>query len=137
MHMPKFKCLIIEDEPIAARVLARFIAPLEQLELVATCHHALAGLEVLQRQPIDLLFLDIKMPQLSGLELLRTLSEVPKVVITTAYADYALEGYDLNITDYLLKPIAEARFMKAIHKALQQIPLPDRGQSLWLPIQPP
>ncbi|OJJ18597.1 DNA-binding response regulator [marine bacterium AO1-C] len=124
MLMPTFKCLIIEDEPIAARVLGRFIEPLEQLELVATCHHALAGLDVLQKHPIDLLFLDIKMPQLSGIELLRILKKVPKVIITTAYADYALEGYELNIVDYLLKPIAEARFMKAVSKALQQIPLP-------------
>ncbi|HAS43340.1 MAG TPA: DNA-binding response regulator [Microscillaceae bacterium] len=122
--MPKFKCLIIEDEPIAARVLAKFIEPLAQLEVVATCHHAIAGLEVLQQHPIDLLFLDIKMPQLSGLELLRILKQVPKVIITTAHAEYALEGYELNIVDYLLKPIAEARFMKAVNKALQQIPLP-------------
>jgi len=122
--MPKFKCLIIEDEPIAARVLARFIEPLEQLELITTCHHAVAGLEILQQHSIDLLFLDIKMPQLSGLELLRILKKVPKVIITTAHAEYALEGYELNIVDYLLKPIAEARFMKAISKALQQIPLP-------------
>lgn len=121
--MPQYKCLIIEDEPIAARVLARFIEQVEQLELVQVCHNAVTGFDALQQHDIDLLFLDIKMPQLNGLDLLRTLSNAPKVIVTTAYTDYALEGYELNIVDYLLKPIAEARFMKAVAKATQQLPM--------------
>lgn len=122
--MDTFKCLIIEDEPIAARVLTRFIESVEALELVNVCHNALAGFDVLQQQTIDLLFLDIKMPQLDGLSFLRTLKQPPKVIITTAYSEYALESYELDIVDYLLKPIAEPRFMKAVLKATQRIVVP-------------
>lgn len=122
--MDTFKCLIIEDEPIAARVLTRFIESIETLELVNVCHNAMAGFDVLQQQSIDLLFLDIKMPQLDGLAFLRTLKQAPKVIITTAYSEYALESYELDVVDYLLKPIAEPRFMKAVLKATQRIAVP-------------
>lgn len=114
--MPTYRCLIIDDEPIAGEIIASFLARLDAFEVIDICQSAVQGFERLQREPVDLLFLDIQMPGLTGLELLRSLSRRPAVILTTAYREYALEGYELDVVDYLLKPIAFERFLQAIAK---------------------
>ncbi|MEM9929767.1 MAG: LytTR family DNA-binding domain-containing protein [Bacteroidota bacterium] len=109
-------CLIIEDEAPAQRILQRYVTDAPGLKLIATVNNALSGLEILETQAIDLLFLDINLPKLTGIDLLRTLRHPPQVILTTAYPEYALEGYELNIVDYLLKPFTFARFLQAIRK---------------------
>lgn len=112
----KYKCLIVEDEPIAADIIASFIEKDEELELVQICSDAINAHAVLKREAIDLLFLDLNLPILKGFDFLRKLSNPPEVIVTTAYHEYALEGYELDIIDYLLKPIPYKRFEKAVHK---------------------
>ncbi len=113
----KIRCLIIDDEPLAQRVLERYTGEVSFLEVVGKCSNALEALEILHKERVDLLFLDINMPKLTGIELLKTLKHKPQVIITTAYAEYALEGYELNVLDYLMKPIPFDRFLKAVQKA--------------------
>ncbi|HET7897733.1 MAG TPA: LytTR family DNA-binding domain-containing protein, partial [Flavisolibacter sp.] len=113
------RCLVVDDEPLARDVLRRYLALLPSLELCGECSNAIEALSFLQQQPVDLLFLDIHMPQLKGIDLLKILTNPPKVILTTAHAEYALEGYDLDIVDYLLKPIQFERFLKAVTKAFQ------------------
>lgn len=110
------KCLIIEDEAPAQRILQRYIADVPDLALTGTENNAISGLTRLEHQAIDLLFLDINLPKLSGLDLLRTLRHPPAVILTTAYPEYALESYELNVVDYLLKPFSFARFLQAVRK---------------------
>jgi DNA-binding LytR/AlgR family response regulator len=112
----KTRCLLVDDEPLALEVLETYLASMEDMEIVGQCPNALRAMEILQHKPVDLMFLDIRMPQLSGISFLKTLQKAPKVIITTAYRDYALEGYDLNVVDYLLKPISLERFVKAVNK---------------------
>jgi DNA-binding LytR/AlgR family response regulator len=112
----KIRCLLVDDEPPALAVLRSHIATVPMLEVVAGCHNAIAAFEALQKYPVDLMFLDVKMPQLTGTDFLRSLRNPPKVILTTAYRDYALDGYDLDIVDYLLKPISLDRFLRAIQK---------------------
>jgi DNA-binding LytR/AlgR family response regulator len=112
----KIRCLLVDDEPIALDVLESYIQKVEVLELVGKCRSAVEAFTVLQQKKIDLIFLDIEMPQLSGLDLLRTLPNHPKVIITSAYREYALEGYEFDVLDYLLKPVPFERFMKAVGK---------------------
>jgi DNA-binding LytR/AlgR family response regulator len=120
MHNPPpIQCLIVDDEPPARDVLRRYIESLPSLALSGECGNAVEAMGFLQRQPVDLLFLDIHMPQLKGIDLLRILSNPPKVILTTAHAEYALEGYSLDVVDYLLKPIQFDRFLKAVSKAFQ------------------
>ncbi|MCO6477686.1 MAG: response regulator transcription factor [Phaeodactylibacter sp.] len=114
--MQKIRCLIVEDEPIAAEILEDYIRQVPFLELVEVCTDAIYALQALQREPIDLIFLDIHLPKLKGLDFLRALDKPPSVILTTAYHQYALEGYDLNVVDYLLKPIEFSRFLKAVQK---------------------
>jgi len=114
----KIKCVIIDDEPLAIQLLKKHIAQLDFFEVVATCNNAVSALGVLNTKTVDLLFLDIKMPQISGLELLKTLRNPPKTILTTAYREFALEGFDLGVIDYLLKPITFDRFFKAIERYL-------------------
>jgi len=121
--MQKITCLIIEDEPLAAEVLEDYINQVPFLQLVSTCGDALYALEVLQKEKIALIFLDIHLPKLKGLDFVKTLNEPPKIIVTSAYQDYALQGYELNVVDYLLKPIEFNRFVNAVNKALQQIQL--------------
>ncbi|MCU0388358.1 MAG: LytTR family DNA-binding domain-containing protein [Chitinophagaceae bacterium] len=118
----KIQCLVVDDEPLARDVLRRYIEALPQLQLAGECANALQALSFLQEHPVDLLLLDIHMPQLKGNEMLKTLRNPPKVIFTTAHPEYALEGYELEAVDYLLKPIQFDRFIKAIHKvqAFQQ-----------------
>ncbi len=113
-------CLIVEDEPLAAELLKSYIGKVPDLALVAHCDTAVDAFGVLQRQHIELMFLDIRMPRLTGLELLKTLQHPPPVIMTTAYRDYAVESYDYDVLDYLVKPIQFDRFLKAIGKYYQR-----------------
>ncbi len=113
-------CLIVEDEPLAAELLKSYIEKVPDLTLVAHCDSAVDAFGVLQRQQIELLFLDIRMPRLTGLELLKSLKNPPPVILTTAYRDYAVESYDYDVLDYLVKPIPFDRFLKAIGKFYQR-----------------
>ena len=106
----KTRCLIVDDEPLAIQLLKSHVEQLPNLELVDTCDNALEAFAVLKSKAVDLLFLDIQMPMLTGVEFLKSLAQPPKVIFTTAYRDYAMEGYELNIVDYLLKPITFERF---------------------------
>lgn len=114
--MQNLNCLIIEDEPIATEILEDYIVEVPHLQLRASCTDALFALEILQKEKIDVIFLDLHLPKLKGFEFLKTLSEKPQVIVTTAYHQYAVEGYELEIVDYLLKPIAFSRFLKAVNK---------------------
>ncbi len=113
--MKKIKCIIVDDEPVAQRILERYIHDLPEFELVATCLNALQAREVLQQQEVDLMFLDLEMPKLKGIAFLKTLVPSPPTIITTAYREFALAGYDLHVVDYLLKPITFERFIKAVN----------------------
>lgn len=113
----KIKCLIVDDEPIAITGIINNINKVDFLVVTNTCSSALEAGEILQCEKIDLIFLDINMPYLSGLEFLETLENPPLVIITTAYSEYALEGYRLQVVDYLLKPIIFQRFYQAVKKA--------------------
>ncbi len=113
------RCLIVDDEPPAREIIRRYIEQVPSLALTGECANAIQAFTLLQQQPVDLLFLDIRMPQLNGNDFLKTLKNPPKVIFTTAYAEYAVEGYDLDAIDYLLKPVPFDRFLKAINKAHQ------------------
>ena len=125
----KYKCLIVDDERPALKLLAAYIAKLPNLELVASCENALQALSELQKNKIDLLFLDIQMPELTGLDLLKALKDKPQVILTTAYRDFAVEGFALDVTDYLVKPFALERFVQAVNKAIDQIQLAQKSMS--------
>lgn len=114
--MKAFRCLIVEDEPLAAEVLQDYIEQVPQLALAGICTDALYAMDELRKQPIDVLFLDIHLPKLKGLDFLKTLNQAPQVIITTAYHQYALQGYEFSVVDYLLKPIEFSRFIQAINK---------------------
>ena len=112
------KAIIVDDEPLALDVLETYISQLPELELVARCENALEAREVLKEHDIDLMFLDINMPQLTGIDFVKTLSVRPKFIFTTAHPDYAVEGFELDAVDYLMKPIPLDRFMKAVNKVI-------------------
>lgn len=112
--------VIIDDEPIAHRIIEKYCADLPHLEKKGNCYNAFEAMQLLNEQDVDLLFLDLNMPKLSGFDFLRTLSNPPKIIVTTAYAEFALESYDLDVADYLLKPFAFDRFVKAVNKALSK-----------------
>ncbi len=112
--------LIVDDEPLAQDVLETYVEKLPELHLAGKCGNALEANEMLKKNQIDLILLDIQMPQLTGIDFLKTLTNPPKVIFTTAYPNYALEGFELNAVDYLLKPISLERFIKAINKVLEQ-----------------
>ncbi len=115
--------LIVDDEPLALDVLETYLAQMPELRLVRRCANALEANDALQQENIDLMFLDIQMPQLTGIDFVKTLSNPPMIVFTTAYPNYALQGFDVNALDYLLKPISLERFMKAVNKALEHAEL--------------
>ena len=114
------RTIIVDDEPLAQDVVETYISRIPELELVAKCNNALEANEVLKSERIDLMFLDIQMPQLTGTDFLKSLPHPPMVIFTTAYPNYALEGFELDAIDYLLKPISFERFMKAVNKASEQ-----------------
>lgn len=124
------KCLVIDDEPLAIDVLEDFIVKVPFLQLVKGCTSAMEAIEILHKEDIQLLFLDIQMPQISGVQFLKSLEYRPKVIFTTAYPDYALEGFNLDAVDYLLKPFTFERFLKAVNKAYQQINLQNKGNEV-------
>ncbi|WP_046242591.1 LytR/AlgR family response regulator transcription factor [Hymenobacter terrenus] len=119
-----YSCLIVDDEPLARNLLTEYVAKAPFLRLHAACASPLAALDILRQHPIDLLFLDVHMPELTGLGLLRALPRQPLVIFTTAYSEYALESYELDVVDYLLKPIALDRFLRAVHKVSQRLATP-------------
>lgn len=114
-------CLIVDDEPLARNLLKEYVSKVPYLELKGTCANALEALEVLRREPVDLLLLDIQMPDVTGTTFVKTLQRRPLVVFTTAYSEYALESYELDVVDYLLKPVTFERFLKAIDKVSQRL----------------
>lgn len=118
MHDVKtIRCLVVDDEPPAREIISRYINNVDTLQLAGECANALEAFSVLQKHAVDLLFLDIRMPQLNGNDFLKTLKNPPKVIFTTAHHEYALEGYELDVVDYLMKPIPFDRFLKAVNKA--------------------
>lgn len=118
--MKPLQCIIADDEPIARQILESYIESIPSIELVASCKNAFEVMEVIQDTSVDLLFLDINMPKLSGISLLRTMQNPPSVIITTAYPEYAVEGFELSVTDYLLKPFSLERFIQAVVKVQKQ-----------------
>lgn len=120
-------CVIVDDEPLARSLLKDYVSKVPSLKLVDVCSSPLAAMEVLKANSVDLLFLDIQMPEITGISLLKILKKRPLVVLTTAYSEYALESYELDVVDYLLKPITFQRFLQAVDKVssrLQQPPVP-------------
>lgn len=117
-------CLIVEDEPLARNLMIDYVRKVPYLTLIDACSSPLIALEVLRKNPVDLLFLDIQMPEITGLSLLKTLAQKPLVILTTAYSEYALEGYEHDVVDYLLKPVTFERFLRAVEKANQRNPAP-------------
>jgi two-component system, LytTR family, response regulator len=122
--MMQHTCLIVEDEPLARNLLIEYVKKVSFLKLVKACSSPMEALDVLRTNTIDILFLDIQMPEITGITLLKILQKKPMVILTTAYSEYALESYELDVVDYLLKPITFDRFLKAVDKATQRINTP-------------
>jgi DNA-binding LytR/AlgR family response regulator len=116
----KYKCLIIDDEPPAHKVLENYIQRLDSLTLTGNCYSAFEAINFLHSNTVDLIFLDIEMPELSGLELLKTLNTNASIILTTAYSQFALDGFELGVIDYLLKPIRFERFLKAVNRLIEK-----------------
>ena len=125
----KIKCIVVDDEFLARTLLDDYISKMPQLELKAKCSGVPQAMEVLQNESIDLMFLDIQMPDLTGIDFLKSLKKKPVVIFTTAYPEYALDGYSLGVIDYLLKPISFERFFQSVNKAIDQINLLKRKQN--------
>ena len=117
--MNTFRCLLVDDEPPALDILRRYVQDVPMLQVVGECHHALAAFECLRQTHVDIIFLDIQMPRLLGTDFLKTLSNPPRIIFTTAFRDYAVDGFELGAIDYLLKPYSFERFLKAVHKVLE------------------
>lgn len=117
------KCIIVDDEPLAVDIITSFVEKVPHLELCASTNNALEAIELIAKHDADLVFLDIQMPNLSGIELVKTLNNPPLIIFTTAYSNYALDGFELNAVDYLLKPIPFDRFIKAVNKAMDRFRL--------------
>jgi two-component system LytT family response regulator len=116
----KLNCVIIEDEPLARNLMIDYVKKVPSLNLLHAFSNPLEALEALRTLPVDVLFLDIQMPELTGISLLKVLTKKPFIILTTAYSDYALEGYELDVADYLLKPVTFERFLKAVDKVMQR-----------------
>jgi len=112
----KIRCLIVDDEPLALSVIEKYINKVKDMVIIAKCENALMAFEILKKNEVDLIFLDIQMPELTGIQFIKTLEKAPQVIITSAYREYAIDGFDLNVLDYLLKPISFERFLKAVRK---------------------
>ena len=119
-------CLIVDDEPLARNLLKEYVQKVSYLNLIGTCSDALEAADALRNNTVDLLFLDIQMPDLTGIALLKSLQRKPMVILTTAYSEYALESYDLDVVDYLLKPVTLERFLRAVDKAAERT-VPEQG----------
>lgn len=116
-----YRALIVDDEELARQLIASYLKRIPTIEVVGSCKNAVEALTILNRQPVDLLFLDIQMPGITGVEMIRTLVDPPAIILTTAYSEYALEGFELDVTDYLLKPFSFERFSRAINKAMVRL----------------
>src|SRR6185503_1341584 len=114
--MVQLKCLVVDDEPLAQNVIENYLANFSFIRLIAKCDNALTALEWIRKQKIDLIFLDVSMPFISGIDFIRTLQNPPAIILTTAHKEFAVESYELNVLDYLLKPLSFDRFLKAINK---------------------
>ena len=114
------RCIIVEDQPLAAELMTEYIQQVPALQLTHVCENALQALDVVRNNPVDVIFLDVEMPKLSGIEFLKTLQRPPKVIIVSAHREYALDGFDMRVVDYLLKPVDFPRFTKAVNKLLSQ-----------------
>lgn len=119
--MKEIKCLVVDDEPLAINLLEKHIQKFSQLTLKGSCWNAIQAFEILKNEAIDLVFLDIQMPGLNGIDFVKSLKEKPSIIFTTAYRDYAVESYELDVIDYLLKPITFERFFKAVNKYFDRI----------------
>jgi len=117
----KINCIIVDDEQLARQLIKRYVDKLPHLEVVAICKNSMEAMNELRTKKVDLMFLDIQMPDLTGVEFLKSINQKPAVIFTTAYKEYALEGYELDIVDYLLKPISFERFTKGVNKAIDLI----------------
>lgn len=116
----KTRCIIVDDEPLAIEAIQMHVEKFDSLKLVGTCIDAFQAFDILNKTRVDLMFLDIQMPEITGLDFLKSLKTPPKVILTTAYREYAIDAFDLNVIDYLLKPISFERFMQAINKFYEQ-----------------
>src|SRR5690606_13801332 len=112
----KTRCLIVDDEPLARSLIRNYISKLDGFEVVEECSDAMKAFEALQRHKVDLMFMDIQMPQITGIEFLKTIKHRPQVIITTAYREYAIEGFEHDVVDFLLKPFTFERFLKAVNR---------------------
>jgi len=126
--MTTINCIIVDDEPIARDLLTNYISQVPYLRLAGTCSNAFEAMQLLNTKDVELIILDINMPRLSGFELLRSLKQYPSVIITSAYPEYALEGFELSVIDYLLKPFSFQRFVQATEKVIK------KGQEPVLPV---
>jgi DNA-binding LytR/AlgR family response regulator len=117
----KLNCVIVEDEPLARNLLTEYVRKVPSLNLIEACSNPLVALEVLRNNSVDVLFLDVQMPELTGISLLKVLQKRPFVILTTAYSEYALHGYELDVVDYLLKPITFERFLRAVDKVTERM----------------
>lgn len=137
--MSKIKCIIVEDEPLARKILEGYISRVSFLKLSGSFEDAIDAMDYLSNHDVDLMFLDIHLPEIKGIHFLRTLSDPPAVIITTAYHEYALEGYELNVIDYLLKPFEFERFLMAVGRVKKQkqseLAAPDTKDYLFVNIQ--
>ncbi|MEI6348443.1 MAG: response regulator [Bacteroidota bacterium] len=115
------QCIIVDDEPLAQRVIEKFLEDLNNFQVVSKCNNAFEAMDAINQHSVDLMFLDINMPKLSGMSFLKTLKNPPLVIITTAYSEYAIEGYELDVVDYLKKPFSFERFFKAVQKVQERL----------------
>ena len=120
--MHKIRCVVVDDEPMAREILASYVAKIPNLELVKSCKNAMEAFEIANSEKIDIFFLDINMPEISGLSLAKSINQKSKIIFTTAYREYAIDGFNLQAVDYLLKPISFDRFLQAIHKYFDGLP---------------
>ncbi len=123
-------CLVVDDEPIAREGMMEYVRQVDYLNAVAQCKSAVEAAGMLRKSNIDLIFMDIQMPKLSGIEFVKALADPPLIIFTTAYSEYALEGFELDVVDYLLKPISFARFLKAAEKAQSYLHARDKDVSI-------
>jgi DNA-binding LytR/AlgR family response regulator len=128
--MIMLKCIIVDDEPLAQEVLENYVSRVGEMQLIKSCSNALEAFQALHNERVDLLFLDIQMPVIDGLSFLKSLKNPPAVILTTAYPNHAIEGFELDVVDYLLKPISFERFLKAVNKVIEMRKAISNGEAM-------